>query len=199
MLKLVALLGTILPAAAGAGCPVLDDLRAGVTLVQNAPFFRRADFQITAQGLREIVQDDSNMRPRNTVAFHGHGLALLRRDAGGVSESIRYDGALGDLDRLEALGEVVLTGEASDGGPPRPVAIRLTHRGNQRVDLAECGYDVWRIRREETMPGGETMEREQFFAPDLGLVLAEWLVAPDGKALLSYAYGWAGTADDVRR
>ena len=46
------------------------------------------------------------MRPRNTVAFHGHGLALLRRDAGGVSESIRYDGALGDLDRLEALGAI---------------------------------------------------------------------------------------------
>ena len=199
-LSLLAVLPLLAASPGLAACPALADLRLGVTLVQNAPHFRRADFQITKPGLMETREDRSGFGPRLSVILHGHGLAPFSQVIGGVELLWRYDGELEQLDRLDSLGEVVLTGrEEAPDGTSQPLALRFEWLGADNEQLAECNYAVWRIARTRLGDGGEADRAELTYAPALGLVLSEWQITPDGKRLLRYAYGWAGTEADVRR
>jgi hypothetical protein len=202
MRRLLFLLGCLVPGLAGATCPTRSDLGQGIVLVQNGEPFRRADFQMTAQGLKEVRQQNEGGRVQNTVAYYAHGLASSLEQSGGRSFRTLYHGDVRDLERLDELIEVTLTGEVldSEGGGREQIALRVTWQGEDSYALAACRYDVWRVRYEYITPGGRAARFDLDYAPRLGLVLAGREIggADNGEAQV-FAYTWIGTDADVQR
>ena len=192
-------LHVLLPDIAVAACPTAADLVQGIVLVQNAPQFRRADFEDTPRGVMEVRHERGPEGSSNTIAWYAHGLASSSEQVGGREFRTLWRGDLDALDRLDTLGEVTLTAEVldSDGGR-RDLAMRALFEGAGEYALAECRYPVWQVRYEVFLTSGEISAFRLDYAPGLGVVLAAREVGPEGEVPV-FAYGWIGTSDDVRR
>lgn len=190
----------LLASPAQAYCPTAGDLPGGVVLVQNAPFFLRSDFERSSIGVTETRIDRASGANRQRTFLLGHGLAPTGIFEGATITEITYDGDLTALDRLQGIGDIVLSGRLStNAGPVEPVQLALSYMGAAEREILNCGYDIWTVSQ-ILLVGGQILERRELdYAPALGVVVAARDLDEDGAQVAEYAYSWIGTGADVAR
>jgi hypothetical protein len=198
-MRLIALL-TCLASPALATCPTAADLPAGVILVQNEPTFIRADFDLTARGLREVRltrTPGAGNRVEARVADHVLTPALIDRVEG--RSILTYDADVAALDELDRAGEARLSALiTSETEGDRRRDLLFIYRGAGEAEILNCTYDTWTVR-ELRASDSEITTFEHSYAPALRLVLASREVLGDGAERVLFDYTWIGTAADVAR
>lgn len=181
---------TQLPVTAQASCPTRADLREGITLVQNGDHFIRSDFELTAQGLREVRIERDESGERQRVIIFGHGLVPLGFSEGRDITRIIPGEDPARLDGLPAAGSMVTNGKLVEpDGTPRAFQLVHVFAATNDVSILGCDYDTWEITETFVIDGQIEGERQVVYTPDLGVILATQ----------DYAYSWIGTAADVAR
>lgn len=193
-MKFIAPLALLLLAQpALAACPTRADLDDGLVLVQNTPFFVRADIERTPFGVQieQLTRTDRGTTRRASLL--AHAFAPLETVTPGGVIRYRYDGDPEVIDHIDQLGLHSLTATAlrPDGASAR-VTLDARFEGHAELDLAECSYDTLYVRLRRIPETGPTETTFLHYAPALGLILAA-----DGAA--SFRYQWIGTAADVAR
>lgn len=182
-----------------ATCPTRADLREGIVLVQNEPIFIRADIELRPDGFNEVrlITDADEVKSVVTLTYD-HALAPMSVNEGGEVRLLSYTGDTGALDDLARLGDVSLslTEVSMDEETTRPVLFN--HVGDGTRGILDCTYDTWTIRVMEAGATGEIDTREVEYAPEIGAILSERRITPDGDETL-YDYTWIGTSADVAR
>jgi hypothetical protein len=174
-------------------CPTRADVDDGIVLVQNTPFFVRADIERTPEGMRleQLIRTD--LGTTRSASLLAHAFAPLETVTPEGITRYRYDGDPQVFDHIDQLGLYSLTATARrPDGESTQVTLDLRFEGHGHIDLAECGYDTLYVRLRRIPATGPTETSFLHFAPALGLILAA-----DGDA--SFRYQWIGTAADVAR
>ncbi|MDU8926612.1 hypothetical protein RXV86_04365 [Alisedimentitalea sp. MJ-SS2] len=190
----------LLPWAAHAACPTRADLTEGITLVQNAPHFRRADFQNTPLGLTETRQNRVGGGLGRSASLYLHGLTPIEEIRPDGTWRHSYHGDLSQLDRLDVLTQVSLAGTATDNtGQHREFTLHVRFIEQHRYHLKECPYVVWSLSHEITSAGHGPEHLHLDYSPELGIVLSARHLTDDGKVIPVFSYTWIGTKADIKR
>lgn len=201
-MKLIALATlALLPQLAHAACPTRADLTDGIVLVQNAPFFARADIEaIPGGGLRLDRVERTGATPALSSIRLAHAFAPLEITTDNGRTIYAYDGDPDLFDHIDLLGQHSLAAIVTDaGGTTTPLTIDAQYEGAAQIALAECRYDTWRVRITRASDTGPAEALRLHYAPSLGIVLAATALDPTGESTPDFTYQWIGTASDVAR
>jgi len=182
-----------------AECPTGDDLKDGITLAQNTPFFMRSDFKRTEEGFVEERVVESGGQAQKSMALYRHGLVMVGEHSPSGHVEITYVDALSPLETLPEKGTVSISGVAKGPLGESFVELEVSFVEPGSVDVAECRFETWVIRSTLKDRDGAGASFRMDYAPELGLVLAASVLGADGQETPAYAYQWAGRTADLKR
>ncbi|MEC7762262.1 MAG: hypothetical protein VX874_10175 [Pseudomonadota bacterium] len=192
-----ALILTAAPALAT--CPSRADLREGIVLVQNEPYFIRADIELRPDGFHEVQLIRTADDARTVIALsYENALAPMSRTEGRETRLTAYDTDTRILETLPTEGDVTLSATDTAGAETTTRRMLFNHIGTDTRMILNCTYDVWTVRVMEAGADGTIDTRELVYAPDLGAVLAAHSIGPEGTET-QFNYTWIGTSADVAR
>lgn len=182
------ILAGVLAISAQAGladCPVAEDLKDGIRLVRNEPFFGVV-MRTAEQGLEESFVLAPGAAPEAVSSRYSHALTAIQRvTQTGVLE-MEYSEDFSMLDQLPASrvwnsdvslkseGTVLTTGTYE---------ARITGFGEALV--GDCAYSVWRISETLILEGLPPSLFEKTYSPDLGILLGAIILTPEGAPISS--------------
>ncbi|MBU2994439.1 hypothetical protein Q4555_06295 [Octadecabacter sp. 1_MG-2023] len=163
-------------------CPTAADLDAGKTITLSStiePVFM--ENRITPRGLAiTSVRQFSGQNIRIELFFE-HPLALPHSGSGARTE---YETSLDELDNLATLrtwsSEVTVFEGAEEIGRITQT-LDLTALGS--ATLSGCEYTIWRIDESISDEDGQTRFGQKVYAPDLGLMIAEYGLNENGNRI----------------
>ena len=173
----------VFASASFADCPKRVDGVNGILLTRTQPFFSSL-YKATATGLSESRVMVKGGATEEVSATYLHALAPQDRISAKNTVSLHYTepvAALDDLPRTKvwqsAVSVFVGAVLAMEG------TVTMTLIGTDEVSLGPCHYPVWKVEDRLVLGEDDGTYFLQYYAPELGLVVASIKMGADGKPI----------------
>ncbi|MBL4928668.1 hypothetical protein [Fuscibacter oryzae] len=190
----VAALSGLAVTAGWAKCPQAMDDEGGIVLTRSAPLLS-SHFRKMAGGLSEDRTTQKGSETEEVHWTYRHALAPSEKKSASGGYSFEYDTATNGLDDLPKLKVWQSDVQIISGGQPFASGhVTKTFLGTETVKLGKCRYEAWAVDDRLVLPNDDSTYR-QFYVPQLGIVVASFLLGPDGDVVSGVQYDKIAVGD----
>lgn len=190
----VLILSGLMATAAGADCPQAMDAARGIVLTRSDPPLE-AHFRMASAGLSEDRTTKRGAEADEASWTYFHALAPRQKTSAKGTWSFDYTTptvALDDLPKLKVWQSevrIVAGGQQLASGH-----VTKTFLGSETIKVGKCKYEAWAVDDRLVLPNDDSTYR-QFYVPKLGLVVASFLLGPDGSVVSGVQYDKIAVGD----
>ncbi|WP_224816025.1 hypothetical protein [Hasllibacter sp. MH4015] len=187
-LGFLTLFGVNHTAHAQSACPNAADLRGGIALIRDEPFYSNVMTTVNG-GLAEARVMQRGATPEVVSTTYSHALTVTRRvGANGVLELV-YDDDTAMLDRLAQIGSWTTGVTLLSGGVQQGTGtFTARYVDTVSLPLGDCTYETWHVRTALALEGRDTILQDRYFAPVLRLSLATVSLDAGGNPVSGVVY-----------
>jgi hypothetical protein len=191
----VAALSGLVATAGLADCPQAMDAAKGIVLTRSGDSRLVSHFRSSDGTLTEERVTHQGVEVREVTWTYFHALAPgLSKSANRVM-SFKYDTPTSTLDDLAKLKVWKSTVHISANGQLLAEGhVTKTFLGKEKVKVGKCRYEAWAVD-DRLVLGQDDSTYRQFYVPTLGVVVASFLLGPDGQTVSGVQYDKIAVGD----
>ncbi len=169
-------------------CPVPGDLKNGITVTRNNPFYSSLfEKKDTVIHEKRIMSRDG--KPEHVSSTSFHPLTVYERISDKGTLTAKYDSDLSDLDSLpDRKSWVSNVSYYNDNKLIGKGTLTIIFKGAKTYTVGNCSYPVWSIETKSTINDKIFVGFKKKYSPDLEMVLMAVKLNSSGKALSSVIY-----------
>lgn len=190
----VATLSGLVATAGLADCPQAMDAAKGIVLTRSDPLLE-AHFRMVAKGLSEDRTTKRGAEIEEVSWAYFHALAPHQKTSAKGNWSFDYSTPTAGLDDLPKLkvwqSEVRIT---AGGQQLASGHVTKTFLGSETIKVGKCKYEAWAVD-DRLVLGQDDSTYRQFYVPTLGIVVASFLLGPDGSVVSGVEYDKIAVGD----